>query len=148
VSGEEQAFRDYLREHGLRFTPERRAILKAVYRTHDHFRAEDLEGRVRAGSKRVSRATIYRTLKHLAACGLLREVALGGKQTWFEHTLGHKHHDHLVCVSCGRVVEFLDDTLEQVQQRLCREHGFVPMSHRMRIMGLCRRCARVENRQT
>jgi Fur family ferric uptake transcriptional regulator len=88
----------------------------------------------------IGHATVFRTMKLLKEADLAREISLGDKKTRFEHNFGHKHHDHLVCRACGRVIEVLNDKIEELQEKLCREHGFLPEQHHLEIFGLCREC--------
>ena len=89
------AFREYLAAHGLRWTPERDAILEVIFSIHRHFGADDLYDMLRQRRHRVSRATIYRTLDLLVKCGLVSDVDFGDGRTSNEHGYGHEHHDHL-----------------------------------------------------
>jgi len=136
----QEAFRIYLRQHALRFTPQRRAVLEEVYATHRHFDAEELFERLRAKQRNVSRATVYRTLSHLVECNLIKEVLRCRGRAQYEHTLGHSHHDHLLCVECGKVIEFHDPTIEESQRRICEAFRFEPIEHRLGIRGICWAC--------
>lgn len=141
-------FHQYLIQRGLRLTGERQAVLDEVFAAHDHFEAEELLLRLKKRKHRVSRATIYRTLELLVEAGLVRKVSLGGgtglgpRGAYFEHIWGHEHHDHLVCTACGRIIEFSDEDLEDLQERICQAHGFKPQSHSLKIIGLCKKCQR------
>jgi len=75
------------------------------------------------------------------ASGLLNEVSLGEKHTHYERTMGHEHHDHLVCNRCGRIIEFTSPGIERLQRHVCRQHSFTATGHRMRIFGYCADCA-------
>ncbi|HUW35513.1 MAG TPA: Fur family transcriptional regulator [Planctomycetota bacterium] len=136
----EDAFREFLAKRGLKLTPERRLILEEVFRQHDHFEAEELLFRMRQRKVRVSKATLYRTLPLLVKAGLLREEVFGERHLHYEHVHGRKHHDHLLCLSCGKIEEFLDETMEQLQDRVCARHGFDPTGHRLEIHGYCKEC--------
>ena len=137
---EEGKLRDHLRAKGLKFTPERRLVLREVFSIHRHFEVDDLFVRMRRRDRRISRSTIYRTLKLLVECGLLREVLFGERHSHYEHVLGHKHHDHLLCLRCGRVIEFSNDSIESLQERVCQEHQFRALGHRLQITGYCWKC--------
>lgn len=141
VSAEEARFGEYLASKNLKFTQERRRILREVFRIHRHFEAEDIVMGLNSQGIRVSRASVYRTLPVLVDSGLLREVHSSEKHSHYEHVFGHEHHDHLICTRCGAEIEFSDQMIEEMQERVCREHGFVPSSHKLEITGTCRRCA-------
>jgi len=136
----ENVFRLYLRDRGLKYTPERRKLLEAVMRNNEHFEAEQLMLDLRQVAQRVGKATVYRTLKLLVDCGIVREVHFSNKQVHYEHTYGQDPHDHMVCHRCGRIIEF--DAAEVVRLRtvLSARQGFYALSHRFQIRGLCAAC--------
>jgi Fur family ferric uptake transcriptional regulator len=136
----EGVFRACLAQNGLRLTVQRRDVLTAVLASQGHFAAEELHAALRASGKSVSLATVYRTLGLLCDCGLLRRAPRWEDRQRYESVYGQQHHDHMLCVECGRVIEFCDDELEDLQRRICRRHGFAPMERRMGIRGLCRTC--------
>jgi len=135
-------FGSYLARKGLRSTPERRAIAREALRIVEHFDPEDLQSRLRRKGTRVSRATIYRTLEHLIDSGLVRKTSLDleHKTSFYENTLVRRHHEHMVCLGCGTVIEFTAPKIEALQDEICRKHHFKPIRHTHQIMGLCRKC--------
>ncbi|MBI4530676.1 MAG: transcriptional repressor [Candidatus Latescibacteria bacterium] len=133
-------FATYLRAEGLKVTPERTAVLDVAFSMPGHFAAEDLLLRLRMTGSRVSKATIYRTLTLLVRCGMLREVIFGEKHTHYEPALGKDHHDHLICLSCGKIIEFTEPTIEHLQETICAEYAFLPYRHKLEITGLCHEC--------
>ncbi|HKY32885.1 MAG TPA: transcriptional repressor [Candidatus Polarisedimenticolia bacterium] len=135
-----QIFRRYLAGQNLKMTQERREILQEVFSSPEHFGADELHLRFVHKKVPVSRATIYRTLEHLVKSGLVRRVYLDQKKAFFEHVYGRKHHEHMICLSCGKVIEFSDDPLEERQDKVCRDHRFKPLRHSLRIVGLCSSC--------
>jgi len=137
-------FKNYLSARGLRFTPQRQAVLDKVFDIHEHFDADDLYDSLQGNGGGVSRATVYRTLKHLEDCRLVREVLRCQGSAHYEHTLGHPHHDHMVCVKCGKIIEFNDPIIEAQQRKICKKHGFKHLDHRLGIRGLCEKCRREE----
>jgi Fur family transcriptional regulator, ferric uptake regulator len=143
VGGEESPidrFREYLRDRKLRLTPERRSVLETILKREGHFDAEELLQFLRRRNQRVSRATLYRTLDHLRGAGLVWMHRFGGGQALYEHVYGRTHHDHMVCTSCQRVIEFVNEDIERLQEEMCRQHGFRSASHVMQIFGLCSTC--------
>lgn len=140
MSRKEDRFRDYLKSKKLKFTPQRRIILREAFSTHRHFEVDELFIRIRTRDKRLSRSTLYRTLKLLVESGLLKEVILGEKHRHFEHMFGHDHHDHLLCLRCGRIIEFTNQLIESWQAKVCKKHRFHPQSHRLQISGYCQKC--------
>ena len=136
----EDKFRDYLKSKGLKYTPERRLVLREIFSFHNHFDAEGLFEKLREKGEHVSRATIYRTLPLLIESGLIKEALRCQDHTHYEHVFGHPHHDHLVCLGCGRVIEFREDKIERMQELICRRYDFQSIEHRLGIRGYCNRC--------
>lgn len=149
---EEASFARRLKAKGLKSTPERLEVLREVFGRETHFAIEDVAQALRRRGRRVSRATVYRTLSLLAETGLIREAVRGSGYIHYEHVRESEHHDHLFCVHCGTVVEFVSPQVERIQDGICRRHGFTPLSHTHQINGLCGRCEarrarRVRNRR-
>lgn len=137
-SAEEVAFEAFLRSRNLKVTAERMGILRAIADRQDHVDADTLQAELRAQG--ISRATIYRTLDLLVQCGLVRRHSLGTSHAVFEPAFGVEHHDHLVCVDCGKVIEFFREDLEALQETICADHRFRPLQHTLKIFGLCETC--------
>ncbi|MFW6119182.1 MAG: Fur family transcriptional regulator [Planctomycetota bacterium] len=131
---------EYLARHGMRQTAQRRAVLRAVVARRGHYTAEELCRVLEGREAVVSRSTVYRALEHLRDCGLVKEVTTDGATASYETVHETEHHDHMLCVECGEVTEFCDERIEQLQQSVCREHGFRPVEHRLSIRGTCREC--------
>jgi len=137
-----EAFRRYLAARGLRLTRDRRTIIEEVFAIHDHFSMDDLFVALRLKGQRLSKTTLYRNLPLLIESGLVRRVPDESSSSRFEHVLGHPHHDHLICLKCGREIEFSSDRIEQAQEEVCRLFAFEPIRHRLGIWGYCRSCRR------
>jgi Fur family ferric uptake transcriptional regulator len=134
----QQRFEKFIRGKGLRRTPQRDAILRCVFSGDEHFTAEELWDRVRRTNNRSSRATVYRTLSLLVDAGLLREIDLGGELTTYDpNFLDRPSHNHLVCVDCGKVIEFEDSHVELLNDCLTRRLGFQPVRQSLRIEACC-----------
>ena len=142
--GPVERFREYLQDHNLRLTPERRSVLETILKREGHFDAEEILQFLRRRNQQVSRATLYRTLDHLRGAGLVWMHRFGGGHALYEHVYGRKHHDHMVCTNCQRVIEFVNEEIERLQEEMCRKHRFRSSSHVMQIFGLCSDCAQRE----
>jgi Fur family ferric uptake transcriptional regulator len=143
VSGhteERRVFTEFLKKKGLKTTRERTALFDEIFSAHRHFDAEDLVIRMRERGTKISRATIYRTLEILHDCGLVGRVRLNEEKYRYERLKRGEHHDHLVCTSCGKVVEFVDRAIEKRQDAVCRAHDFRATAHSHQIWGLCGAC--------
>src|SRR5262249_23200173 len=109
-------FELFLRARSLKLTTQRRRILDRAFATHEHFSAERLWEWMRdEPGPRVSRATVYRTLSLLAEGRFVEALDTGKGELLYEHVLGHPHHDHMLCVDCGRIEEFHDERIEELQ---------------------------------
>lgn len=131
---------DYLEQQGLRRTAQRQAIVAAALSTHEHFTAEELHELARKIDRTVSRATVYRTLPILVQSGLLRELDLGGGQKRYDpNFLEHPTHNHIVCLDCNRIVEFVDMNIDIVATCNAKRLGFTPKSKFLKIEARCDR---------
>ena len=137
----EDKFRNYLKKKGLKFTPEREVILKEIFSLHKHFDIEFLYLRVCRKNKKISRATIYRTLPLLVESGLIVETFHCLGKGSYEHVFGHPHHDHMICLKCGKVIEFSNEKIERLREEVCRKYGFKSIEHRLGIRGYCKKCS-------
>lgn len=140
MGSELDILRQYLGQRNMRYTPEREAIVREIFARHDHFSVEDLYLSLRKGDRRISRASIYRTLPLLVEAGLVAPVFQEAGQTCYEHTYGHEHHCHLRCRQCNLVVEFSEPALQNLEERLGRELGFKVEGHKLEVSGLCPSC--------
>jgi Fur family ferric uptake transcriptional regulator len=137
------AFERFLRTRGLKLTSQRQRLFERAFSTHEHFSAETLYRWLREeDGPRVSRATVYRTLALLLEGGFIQSLDTGRDELMYEHTLGHRHHDHMVCQVCGRIEEFHDPRIEVLQAEAAAAHGFELESHDHRLFGTCRACLR------
>lgn len=134
------AFERYIKEKSLKHTEQRFLILKKIFSRHRHFTADELLGWLKKEHKHISRATVYRMLNLLVRANLLESQDFGKGRAYYEHRIGHNHHDHIVCVGCGKIQEFENDTIEGLQNRITKEVRFVPISHTLKIYGFCNRC--------
>ena len=133
-------FRRFLLPQGLKLTRERESLLREIFATHYHFEADELLFRLKEKNIKTSRATIYRTLDLLVRSGLVRRVHLGEDHYHYERVTRNSHHDHLICTTCGGVIEFHDPELEARQVEICRSQGFTPTFHNLQILGICDDC--------
>jgi Fur family transcriptional regulator, ferric uptake regulator len=141
-------FELFLRSRSLKLTSQRRRIFDRVYGTHEHFSAEELYAWLgKEPGPRVSRATVYRTLALLVEGEFVQGLDTGRGELLYEHVLGHPHHDHMVCIECGKITEFHDDRIEELQLEACRKKGFQLVHHEHRLKGYCRGCSRARARK-
>jgi Fur family ferric uptake transcriptional regulator len=135
-----QIFRKYLERRGLKLTSERQALFDEIFEKHEHVEADELLVRLRGKHKKISRATIYRTLELLVESGVVGRLRIGEAGYRYERLHAGDHHDHLVCDQCGRVLEFFEPRIEALQEEVAGRHGFLLLSHSHQMRGICRRC--------
>lgn len=133
--------RAYLTEHGLKSSRQRELIAETFFAAGGHLRVEELLERVRAVDARIGQATVYRTMKLLTQCGLAESHQFGDGHTVYEPVdEPEEHHDHLICTSCGDIVEFFSERIEAMQEEIAKQHGYVVTSHKMELYGTCAPC--------
>jgi len=136
-----QIFDEFVRAKGLRHTPQRGTILAVFLSTEKHVSAEELYKLVRKKDSTIGYTTVYRTMKLFSESGLCGETEFGDGVLRFEHKYGHEHHDHLICVKCGKFTEVTDPGIERLQENMVKRHGFKSLKHKLEIFGLCRKCS-------
>lgn len=132
---------EHLRSHGIHPTQQRLRVLKVLVESKAHLSAEEIHGLVRAQTPRIGLATIYRTLHALKEKGLVEEHRFNDEFSRYE-AMPANHHDHLICIECGKVVEFDQPLIEQLQLAAAKENHFSIVSHRLEIYGVCDTCAK------
>jgi Fur family ferric uptake transcriptional regulator len=135
-------FAEYVKRHGLKSTQQRDVIVELFLRTRGHVSIDDLLVKVRKKSPKVGYATVYRTMKLLTDAGIAAARQFGDGQTRFEVHDDHQHHDHLICLRCGLILEFENDKIEQLQDEIAaRLGGFKLVRHKLELYGLCPKAA-------
>jgi Fur family ferric uptake transcriptional regulator len=140
----EEKFREFLEIRGEKLTEPRRILIRHIFDSHKHFDADELVADLREAGRRVSRSTVYRTLRLLVEAGLLRELRLTNRSA-YEHDYGYPSHDHLHCTECNAVVEFRNDEIQKLRDAISQEQGFRPVGHRFVISGVCSACSRARS---
>lgn len=141
MSDKRTTFREFVARKGLKWTKQREIILDEFLNSKDHLSTEALYLEIRSKNPHIGYATVYRTLKLFAECGIAEERDFGAGQVLYELSHSGDHHDHLICTACGAIIEFEDDRIEKLQEKVAQDHQFTISSHRLEIFGLCAKCA-------
>ncbi len=137
-SGTEAGYlKSQLAQKHLKLTKQREIILDAFLK-NDHITAEGLYQQISQANIHLGLATIYRTLTLLCTLGICQERHFNDNKTTFDNVLHKKHHDHLICRKCGKIVEFECPDIEKLQEKMADKHGFVLQSHKLELYGTCK----------
>lgn len=128
---------NHLAEKKLKMTRQRQIILDVFMSLSSHATLDEIHKQVQKKDKGIGFATVYRTMKLFVASGLASEHRFADGLTRYEREYKIEHHDHIICTRCGRVVEFENSQIEEMQRRIAEEHGFDLVNHRMEIYGVC-----------
>jgi Fur family ferric uptake transcriptional regulator len=136
-----EKFKTLLKDNTLKFTKQRELILKFLYENDDHFTPEDIYMLLKKKYPEINIgiATVYRTLALLEESGIASSISFGAHGKKYELGL-KKHHDHLICSSCGTIIEFFDETIEEQQKIIAKKFNFQMHDHTMKIVGICENC--------
>lgn len=130
--------KDHLAKHRLKLTRQRESILREFIQ-NEHITAEQMYRQLSKKDPRIGLATIYRTLNLFCEAGLAQARHFGS-QTQYDNVAHKGHHDHLICTSCGKIVEFENCDIERLQEEVARKNGFVIQTHKLELYGLCSHC--------
>ncbi len=125
----------------MHHSDKREAVLEVFLAAEHHLTAEDLLHQLEGRHISIDLKTVQNALDLMVKAGLAREVRLEDGILVFEHVFAHRHHDHLICRSCGRMIEFVSPTIEQLQDEIAATHNFVVEDHCLAIYGVCGSCA-------
>ncbi len=131
---------EFLKEKNLRPTRERFLVLDEIMHTSGHFDADQLFAMLNGKGLKASRATVYNTLDLLVECGLISKYRFGQNQSKYEKAFGRPRHDHLICLECGDILEFVNEKLTRIQREVCDERNFEMQNATLQIFGTCARC--------
>lgn len=132
-----EQFHAYLAKKQLKSTRQRDVIAEKFFGNTGHMSIDELLALARAEYPRIGYATVYRTLKLLTECGLAAERRFSEGQTMYETAGDVEHHDHLICVECGHVLEFQNEDIEKEQDKVARSFGFTLVRHKLELYGMC-----------
>ena len=120
---------EVLRKEGLRYTSQRQAVWDEIKKSEEHRDVEDIYLQLKSNNHNVSRATVYRTIDVLVKNQMVRKMDLGDGRNLFEPRIDDEHHDHMICLDTGKIIEFFDEDLEDLQDKIAEKHGYKVVRH-------------------
>ena len=129
-----------LKKEGLRYTQQRQSVWDELCATNDHRDAEEIYLAIRQSGLNVSRATVYRTIDVLVKNKMARKLELGDGRARYEHKVNATHHDHLICIQCGKIEEFMDEVIESRQDEIVKKFGYKLVRHIHQLFIICSEC--------
>lgn len=130
-----------VKQKGLKYTEQREIVLKILMHAQEHLTAEEIYNliKMKEPDSNIGIATVYRALSFLEEVDLIASIAFGSEGKKYESN-AKAHHDHLICTSCGKIVEFVDEEIEKRQEKIAKENNFKVTSHSMQLYGVCAKC--------
>tara|TARA_Y100001970_G_C13638020_1_gene557440 strand:- start:141 stop:584 length:444 start_codon:yes stop_codon:yes gene_type:complete len=129
----QEQFVEALQSEGIKLTSQRQAVFTNIMSSSDHRECDDIYQSLSKQGVAVSRATIYRTLDILEKYNLIRKLVIaspvGDGKAKYERKIGKKHHDHMICIETGKIIEFENDEIEKLQEDEAKKHGYEVVKH-------------------
>ena len=135
-----EKFKSALKAENMKFTPQRLSVLSEMVNNKDHRECEEIYLALRTAGDNVSRATVYRTMDILVAHNFARKIDIGDGRARYETKINHPHHDHMICIECGQIIEFMSDEIEALQDEVCEDYNFKLIRHIHQLFGICSKC--------
>ena len=124
-----EKFQNALKKENLKLTKQRLSILNNIINSSGHRECDEIYDELKVDGENASRATVYRTVGILEKYGIVRKLELGDGRARYEYKFGKGHHDHMICVETGKIVEFMSDEIEKIQDKIAEEHGYEIIKH-------------------
>lgn len=134
-----EELRTLVKKRGLKHSSQREQILQVLFLAKEHLTPEEIHQRVKELSPGIGLATVYRTLSFLEKEHLVNSISFGNEGKKYELNRG-EHHDHMICLECGKILEFYDEELERLQEAVAKNSGFKLLTHEMILYGICPEC--------
>ena len=128
-----------IKKRGLKHSAQRELVLKILYHASGHLSPEEIYNQVKKRNPAIGLATVYRTLSFLEKEGMVDSISFGAEGKRYELNRG-EHHDHMICLECGRIMEFYNEELERLQEEIANSCDFKLITHQMNLYGLCKEC--------
>jgi Fur family transcriptional regulator, ferric uptake regulator len=136
----------HVKEKGLKSSAQRNVILTVMMKEKKHLTVDELYSLIKKENPEIGIATVYRTIHLLCDIGIVRELAISNAVSRYEILADGNHHDHLVCVSCGKFVEIVSSLIEKEQAKIAHTHGFILTNHTHVLYGRCPECSKEVSR--
>jgi len=136
----EKIFQEYLKRTGGRSTKQKKTIITGLCKLRSHFDIEDFITSIRKKDSKGSRATVYRVMKELLTEGFIQKITTKDGKVFYEHNFTSKHHDHIICNSCGKIFEMSDTKIDSLLEKYCQSFNFEPEYRSLHIYGTCEKC--------
>ena len=133
-------FKTALKAENMKFTPQRLSILEEIVISKEHRECEEIYFALKSSGENVSRATVYRTMDILVKHDFVRKLDIGDGKSRYETKIDHPHHDHMICIECGTIIEFVSDEIEDLQDEICNKYKFKLIRHIHQLFGICKEC--------
>jgi len=140
IAEKKERLKTFMKQKGFKSTRQRDVIASEFFKCEDHITAEDLYKIISKRHKEIGSTTVYRTLKLLAESGLATARVFADQLIRYEPVSEDEHHDHLICLDCGSIIEFEDPKLERLQEKIASDFGFSIVDHKMEFYGYCKDC--------
>ncbi len=134
-----EKLKEIVKSKGLKYSTQREEILKVLYNSKEHLTSEEIYNEVKKINRNIGLATVYRALAFLEEQGLINSISFGSEGKKYELNRG-KHHDHMICINCNKIIEFFDEELEKLQKEIAEKHGFKLIAHELNMYGICKEC--------
>ena len=134
------AFQEFITRKGMNATAQRRTIAEVFFRFRGHHTLEEFYQHMQEADPSIGQTTVYRTLKLLCEAGLATEIHFSDGLARYEVASSDNHHDHMICISCGKVIEVFDPRIEKIQRDIARKHNFLLRGHSHNLYGICADC--------
>jgi Fur family ferric uptake transcriptional regulator len=135
-------FESFLIQNDGRYTVQKQEIATAIFKTKGHFEIENFIDDFRSDTRKLSRATVYRTIKQLLDAKLLQKISTRDGKVYYEHTVPQQHHAHVICNHCGKIQEIKDTTINEFINTYCNTLKFTAEYQSLHIYGTCKNCSK------
>ena len=125
----QKKFIDALKSENIKLTPQRQAIFSDIMNSDGHRECDDIHNSLVKDDISISKATIYRTLDILVKYDLIRKLVIGDGKAKYEKKIGKPHHDHMICIETGEIIEFDNDEIERLQEEEAKQRGYEIIKH-------------------